>query len=424
MSIAEVDWNQDIQADPEEEYQALVRSIQWTDGFGLFFVRCSPLQAQSIIERFQEDLEEQTVEVITLTDRVDNLYEVIDELPDKDNLDVLILNGLEESFVDYIKPGIGGEGDYYKLDSVPRVLGNLNLQRERFRDDFPIAFVLFLPLFGLKYFIRRAPDFFDWRSGVFEFLTDSDKFQIASQRVFAERETLEDYLELPDGDLKRKILELEELLVEEHHPVNYRAQLLFECAMLLDGAGEYRAAIQFYDRLLKLDETKAGVWYNRGIDLASLGEFREAVKDYDRALSLQPEFAEAWDSRGIALKNLKQYEEAIASFDRAVELQPDFVDAWYNRGNALTRLGYHREAIASFEKVVSLSPSNASAHYNLACVHTMTHTEDRVRNVEQALGYLKLAITLDPGKYIAMAQNDEDLEPLRGYSSFKQLTQT
>ena len=37
-------------------------------------------------------------------------------------------------------------------------------------------FVFIVPLFGLKYFIHRAPDFFDWRSGVFEL--NQEKFSV------------------------------------------------------------------------------------------------------------------------------------------------------------------------------------------------------------------------------------------------------
>jgi superkiller protein 3 len=54
---------------------------------------------------------------------------------------------------------MGGQGNFYKVDSVPRILNHLNQQRERFRDNFKICFIFIVRLFGLKYFIQRAPDF-------------------------------------------------------------------------------------------------------------------------------------------------------------------------------------------------------------------------------------------------------------------------
>ncbi len=46
----------DLPADPEEEYQALVRSLAWTTGFGLIFVRCSPAFGEQLITKIRDDL--------------------------------------------------------------------------------------------------------------------------------------------------------------------------------------------------------------------------------------------------------------------------------------------------------------------------------------------------------------------------------
>ena len=168
MKEDRTDWDKDLLADPEEEYQALVRSLTWRKGFGLVFVRCSPREGERLITRVREDILEKTSEVLSLDKPIDNLYKIIENLPNRDKINILFINGIENSLKEYIKPGYGGQGDYYKLDTVPPILSHLNLQRERFRDNFNICFVFILRLFGLKYFIHRAPDFFDWRAGVFQ----------------------------------------------------------------------------------------------------------------------------------------------------------------------------------------------------------------------------------------------------------------
>jgi superkiller protein 3 len=195
MSQAVIDWDKDLPADPEEEYQAFVRALKWKKGAGWIFVRCSPVVGEELIKRARQDITNKQIDVLRLDERIDNFYALIENLPNRDRIDILFVTGIEKSIVDYIKPGYGGQGDYYKLDTVPRILGHLNLQRELFRDCFNICFVFILPLFALKYFIFRAPDFFDWRSGVFEFPGDPKSIETESLRILTEGD-YEEYLTL------------------------------------------------------------------------------------------------------------------------------------------------------------------------------------------------------------------------------------
>jgi superkiller protein 3 len=175
VASREIDWDADVVVDAAESYQSLARSLQRTEGFGLFFVRCVPGEQAALVQRLQSDLPTLHMQRLELEkELVDgNLYQQVTALPDLAEINVLFISGLEKSLDPYVKSGYGGQGDYYKLDTVPRVLGHLNLQRERFRDDFPFCLVFFLSAFGIKYIARRAPDFFDWRSGIFEFIPDA-----------------------------------------------------------------------------------------------------------------------------------------------------------------------------------------------------------------------------------------------------------
>ena len=161
-----------LSANPEETYQALIGNLKCSKGFGLLFVRCSPAEGEGLTARIREDITNKTIECLRLEDSIDNLYEIVDQLQDQKKIDILLITGIEKSFVEGIKPGLGSQGDYYEEDTVSPLLSHLNLQRERFRDQLNICLVLLLPRFALKYFVCRAPDFFDLHSEVFEFPTD------------------------------------------------------------------------------------------------------------------------------------------------------------------------------------------------------------------------------------------------------------
>lgn len=270
--------NQKLDTTPEGVYGALLRCLKRTKGFGIVFVQCSPAEGNELIGRVQEDLSEKNIAVLKLTEPIDNLYDIVANRGDRNDLNILFIQGLEKSLEPYIKPGYGGDGDYYNLDTIPPILSHLNQRREIFRDRLSnICFVFILPTFAIKYIIRRAPDFFDWRSGVFQLSTD--RFIIS---------------------------------------------------------GNYSSTGSFYH---KWDESE--VWIKRGnLLLGEVNRYEEAIKLYEVAIRLKPDSWEAWNFRGIALLQLGRYEESIASFDKALEIQPDYQAAQTNRDTAFKELNY------------------------------------------------------------------------------------
>ncbi|NER30293.1 MAG: tetratricopeptide repeat protein [Symploca sp. SIO1C4] len=371
--------------DPEDEYQALVRSLKWTDGFRLLFVHCSPAQGEQVITRIKEDILQKTIEVLSLDKPLDNLYECIDKLQKQRQINILFITGIEKSLIKYIKPGVRGQGDYYNEDSVPRILGNLNLQRERFRDNFKICLVFILPLFALKFFIRRAPDFFDWHSSLFELPPEPEFVEQESSRLLREG-SYQEYLNLPQEQQRQKIWEIQDLLDQTNLESNSRADLLLEQAKLLNAAKEYELAISNYEQVLKIKPESYKVWYFRGISLENLDQYEEAVDSYDIAIKIQPVYHRSWSHRGDALNELGCYEEAVNSYDKSLELQPDHHYAWHHRGIALKNLGRYEKAVKSYKKALKIRANEPQILYHLGnALSELGRFQDAIASYSQAL---------------------------------------
>ncbi len=308
MTSDSIDWDEDLPADSEEEYETFVRTLERTEGFRLLFVRCTPAEGKQLIVRVKEELPQKTIEVLRLDKPIENLYEIVEQLPNREQVNILFIQGLEHSFYEYEQTKFGDTSERYSYSwqGVPRILNHLNQQRERFRDDFNICFVFLLRSFSLKYFIHRAPDFFDWRSSVFEFPTEPEILEQESSRIHQEGD-YEKYLTLTPEERIKKVLEIQELLEENHQTPSSKANLLLELGDLLDAAKEYEEAIAAYDQALKLKPDYHHAWNNRGIALGNLGRYEEAIAAYDQALKLKPDYHHAWNNRGIALRDLKSY---------------------------------------------------------------------------------------------------------------------
>jgi tetratricopeptide (TPR) repeat protein len=352
--------NDELVIAPEEKYQALLRSLRRTKDFGILFIQCSPAEASRLITKVKKDIPQKKIEPLILKESVDNLYEIIERRSDRDELNILFIQGIEKSLEAYIKPGYGGQGDYYKLDTVPPILNHLNQQRENFRDHFSnICFVFIVPLFALKYFIHRAPDFFDWRSGVFSFPMDSKLVEEESLRVLSSRNFREDQ-KLDPQQRQQQLLEIEQLIEEENQTPTFRSELLCEQGQIFHNDQEYEIAVASYDKALEIQPDQYRTWDFRGDTLRELKRYEEAIASYDKALEIQPDHSSAWSSRGHALIKLERYEEAIASYDKALEIQPNHYWDWILRGSVLIELERYEEAIASYDKALEIQPNHYS----------------------------------------------------------------
>jgi tetratricopeptide (TPR) repeat protein len=160
----------------EEVSQVFINTLDLISGFSILFLQCSPAEANQLIPRVCQELPEKNIEVLNLVEPIDNLYRLVESRADRASLNILFIRGLEKSLEADIKPGYKGLGNYYNLNTVPPILSHLNQQRENFRDYFGnICFVFVLPKFAIRYFVRRAPDFYDWNSGVFKIQDHSFK---------------------------------------------------------------------------------------------------------------------------------------------------------------------------------------------------------------------------------------------------------
>ena len=454
MTASSFDWDDELPPETGEEvYRALRRALQRKQGFGLFFVQCSKSQGEAIAASLPHDLPQQQIQELHLEGEVVTLYDQIAAIWEQQPFDVLVLDGLEASLYAYedvkrLSGWSSGEIYNYSWKGVPKILNHLNQQREHLRNDFPARFVFLVPSFVVDYFIQRAADFLDWRSGLFRFPRDSKEIAVEADRFLADGD-YNQYLKLMPWERVEKILTLRAMLQEmgadserRQCDLLLRLGLLFAAeqdyenaltsweklldikpdkhaawynrGVALDDLGRKEEAVQSYDKALDIKRDYHEAWYNRGNALDDLGRKEEAVQSYDKAVEIKPDYHAAWYNRGVALSDLGRKEEAIQSYDKAVDIKPDLHEAWYNRGRALSALGRKEEAIQSFDKALQIQPDYASAYYNKACCYALQGT------IDLAIATLQQAITLD-SDFQEMAKTDPDFDRIRNDDRFRAL---
>ncbi len=205
----------------EEVYRRLLRALRRKKGFGLFFVLQSDYaQGNQIIEGIRQDLPQKKIAVLQIDRKTKTLYDKIAELKEQEPFDILFIRGIENALYEYqdtkrISGWTEQEIYAYSWKGVPPILSHLNQQRERFSQDFPCSLVFFAPSFAINYFIQRAPDFFDWRSGLFHFPLTEEEVYIRENNLVAER--VKECLKLTLQELVDTKLQIDDLMAQRHN---------------------------------------------------------------------------------------------------------------------------------------------------------------------------------------------------------------
>ncbi len=326
-----------ISAENQAVLQNLARALELAEGFTLLFARCNlPAQRDDLLARLS--LQGHTLQRLDVTPQDNVIARLLEEnarAPRAGSLHVCNL----ETQMPY--------GDPH-----PPILERLNLTRNTLRlVDRPIVF--WLREEALTCLARGAPDFWAWRSGVFEFMPEP----AWAEAVYHQPRggTLE-WQELPETEKSQRILTLEGLVADyrslgageaERHGL---AELLLELGQLY--LRSYRIpsaqmcleeALDLYraggDRLGEADVLQAmgDVFSFRDERDAALDAYRQALDLY-RAVGARLGEANVLQAMGDVFSFRKQNDAALDAYRQALDLYRA-VGARLGEANVLASLG-------------------------------------------------------------------------------------
>jgi len=205
----------------------------------------------------------------------------------------------------------GLEASLRSSDPHPPLLTHLNLLRERYR-DLGCPLVVWLPDYALTRLAREAPDFWAWRSGVFEFAPEAEVAESALRQMAYEPGLVTSSL---DAAAKRERLALLGRLLDDYRELgegpqeqDAQADILWKVGGLHQDLGEYGQARQAYGEALEIKQQlgdRAGVatsLHNLGNVAYLQGDYPEARRLYQESLAIKQQLG---DRAGVA-KTLHQ----------------------------------------------------------------------------------------------------------------------
>jgi tetratricopeptide (TPR) repeat protein len=213
---------------------------------------------------------------------------------------------------------------------------------------------------------------------------------------------------------------------------------------------QYQAAIDSFDRAIKIRPDGVESWLQKGYCLSQLNLFNRAIDCYQNVIQIDDSNEYAYLAIALDLYNIEKYREAILYLEKLTKLDPKHIDAYYYLGlthqrsqepvladaafdmalslapkkpyllHAKASLMYDLEnyaaAILIYQKIVENDLNDALGWYDLACCYALQGSS------EPALTNLNKAIELEPDRFKHQARIDADFSSIREHPTFKNLT--
>jgi tetratricopeptide (TPR) repeat protein len=262
-------------------------------------------------------------------------------------------------------------------EALPEAAGYFNLQREALL-TIPHAVVVWVTEYGLQQVASLSPDFWAWRSGVFDLRIAAE----ISPQAFVEQLIAKDVVFHNRQDLERKISLYQDLLHEYQKKLPIDGHLLVGLRLKLANAyydlGQYQKAIehakqalQLANKILDQDHPDMAASLNSlGLYYTAQGRYAEAETLHQRALqiietALGPHHTHVATSlNNLALLNVIQgkYAEAESLFRRSLEIRekvlgtdhPDVANSFNNLAGLYDNQGKYDKAELLYQRTLQI----------------------------------------------------------------------
>lgn len=303
-------------AEPEDlTVRRLVRAIDYAEGFWLGFAKSNtPAQRRRLSALCRDLLEPLKIRVleIELTEPITDLLPVLRERLGQESAtnDAGTMTG-EAHATTRPKLAIfvhGLERSIPSREAYPPLLSSFNLKRELFRQEIQHPLLLWLPDYALTALARKAPDFWAWRSGLYEFAPEQDS---AEQSLDAVRGQALHITESLSEQAKRERMVMLKGLLDDYRELGNgpreqqaQADILSEIGLMHQTLGEWAEAKQPYMESLTISRNlnnyvgEALAQHNLGVIAHQLKHIEEARHLYHEALEIERRLG---DQAGIAM---------------------------------------------------------------------------------------------------------------------------
>src|ERR1700733_11374447 len=150
--------------------------------------------------------------------------------------------------------------------------------------------------------------------------------------------------------------------------------------------GDAAAAVELFDKAIKINNTVAEYHYNVALAWRALNRNDHVATHLERAVALRADHALAHLNLGNVRREQGRLADAVACYERALAVSPNLAVARFNLGNVLSEQGRPDAALAQYNQVLAIDPNHAETYGNLGtALMALGRAADAMSHFERAV---------------------------------------
>jgi tetratricopeptide (TPR) repeat protein len=141
----------------------------------------------------------------------------------------------------------------------------------------------------------------------------------------------------------------------------------------------YKGAIRYYTKALKLDSTNIEIWERRGFAKSNLHLYPSAILDFEQLIKLNPNNSNYYYVSGVMKYTIKDYKNAIIDYTKAIDINPEDANLYSERGRCKFSSNDFEGAFADFTKSLMINPNNSEVIYYKDLSKSKLKTDNSVK---------------------------------------------
>ncbi|WP_440955460.1 tetratricopeptide repeat protein [Methanosarcina sp. Mfa9] len=401
-----------MELDPKHisKIEKLTVLLELSEDCTIVFVRCNePVLCKAIFREISERVSDGVfIYSLKMDETSTDLFYLLKQATESE-----IYNSRKEKNgkIAFFVSGLDSAAKKKNSEGKSEALLLMNLMRDRYLEiKHPI--IIWLNSSSLNLVLKEAPDFFSWRTAVFEFDLKKEIASIPTIPVFE----FEKFINKTKSDLENlstyyqnSIEEYEERQI--YDPYKF-ARLYFNLGTIELFSGMSKEAIEYLKTAESISSginnrnLKEYIYNQLGIAYYHLGNPQKAQENIEHALQIAKEINDIkgtgniLGNLGIIYEELGDANKASGYYEEALEISREFPDprgeanTLGNMGNSLNRQGKTKKAIEYYEHALKITRKIGDQHGEAIHLSNLGHAYGQLGEIEKALEYHENALKM------------------------------